>query len=299
VVIFWQIPYVAGMRLVFLFRTLGAVASSSGFDFRLAALQTCVDKHNLPMPNGASVYGHIHVSQNVQWLWTIRNENAFETLSVILSSLAQQHDNLTKVWLPLMHPNMIQPTGKDHVRNISLHFRKHTWRGGEPVGTSPMFKTRPVVACYDSARAVGSFDFMLRFAGEPALRAVASFQAASAHWFGGLPRPPAALVRGGANESAAQSPRVAVLLQRWPTARIVTNSEVHSTNCTRFTPSSPARAYFTQPPHTACALAALAARMGRTLDRPREGATERAHRAAPSRLPHDNDTRRRHDQPGT
>lgn len=222
----------------------------------------------MPMPNAASVYGHIHVQRDIQWLWTIRNDNAFETLSVFLSSLALQHENLTKVWLPLLHPGMIQPTGKDHVRNISLHFRKHMWRGGEPVGTSPSLHERPAVACYDSARAVASFDFMLRFASEPALRAVASFQAACAHWFGALPRPPAALVRGGAYASAAQSPRVAVLLQRWPTARVVTNSEVHSASRTRFAPYYPTRVRFTQPPCAACALAALSARMGRTLARP-------------------------------
>ena len=257
------------MRLVLLFRALGVAASLVGFNFSLAALQTCVDQHNMPIPNGASVYGHVHVSRDIQWLWTIRNDNAFETLSVILSSLTRQHEHPTKVWLPLLHPNMIQPTGKDHVRNISRHFRKHMWRGGEPVGTSPRFQTRPAVACYDSARTVGSFDFMLRFAGEPALRAVASLQAASARWFGGLPRPPAALVRGGADEAAAPSPRVAVLLQRWPTARIVANSKVRSANCMRFAPSSSsALALFIQPSLAACALAALAARMGLALARP-------------------------------
>lgn len=200
--------------------------SLAGIQISHAVIHTCVDKHNRPMPNGASVDGHVHVPQDIQWLWTIRNENAFETLSVMLSSLAMQHEHRTKVWLPLLHPTRIQPTGKAHVRNISRHFRGHVWSGGEPVGTRPRFQERPVVACYDSASSVGSFDFMRRFASEPALRAVASLQAASARWFGVSPRPPppAALARGGAGEAAASSPRVAVLLQRWPTARIVVNS---------------------------------------------------------------------------
>lgn len=111
---------------------------------------------------------------------------------------------------------------------------------------------------------------MLRFASKPALRVVASLQAASARWFGGLPRPPRALVRGVADETAAPSPRVAVLLQRWPTARIVANSEVRSVNCKRLASSSSSSTFalLIQPSLAGCALAALAARMGLALARP-------------------------------
>ena len=83
------------------------------------------DKQNLPMPNGASVKRPPTRVAGSNGYGRSGMINAFETLSVMLSSLTLQHENLTKVWLPLLHPNMIQPTGKDHVRNISRHFRKH------------------------------------------------------------------------------------------------------------------------------------------------------------------------------
>ena len=171
-------------------------------------------------------------SVRLEWLTTINDNNAFETLSTIISALALQHAACNLTWQPAGPAR-----GKSHVANITDHFRQHQWRCGRPVNVSLLslssashrlvvsagqfcfsrldrYSQSPPSApqgCFADSREVHSFHFHSGRAREAYL-AVRSLQRAAFRWFA-VPAP------------AAPARPQALLLQRWPSSRVVVNED--------------------------------------------------------------------------
>ena len=66
-----------------------------------------------------------HTAVKLQWLTTINDNNAFETLSTVISALALQHAACNLTWQPAGPAR-----GKLHIATLTDHFRQHQWRCG-------------------------------------------------------------------------------------------------------------------------------------------------------------------------
>ena len=190
----------------------------------------------------------------LQWLTTINDVNSFETLSTILSALAAQHAACNVTWQPIGPMK-----GLPHIANLTGQFRQHLWQCGDPVSASLFAapsarlghrvtrRRAPLVnaslawptprcyaptgqrmllhpwpkkaghsmappeeqLCFAGSRVTASFDLHAEHARDAYL-AARSLQRATARWFSLPPPPP------------SERP-LALLLQRWPISRVVTN----------------------------------------------------------------------------
>jgi len=143
-----------------------------------------------------------HTAVKLQWLTTINDNNAFETLSTVISALALQHAACNLTWQPAGPAR-----GKLHIATLTDHFRQHHWRCGRPVPPSPerCFTSESGSLrkqCFADSRIVHSFQFHSGRASDAYL-AVRSLRRAAFRWLA-VPAP------------AAPAHPQALLLQRRP-----------------------------------------------------------------------------------